>query len=116
MTQFTEVVLRELRQRYQAAYEAYQSCVQALAEIERKGEMPSEELLTKESHALHELNEARDRYRDALIWLAGHECISDQAVAAWVAVARVRTNEFFGRPVREQVTHTRRLRAAPPFL
>lgn len=44
--------------------------MRALAEVERKGEILSEDLLTKESHALRELNEARDRYRDALI-LAG---------------------------------------------
>lgn len=70
MTRFTEAVLRELRARYQTAYESYQSCVHALAEVERKGEIPSEELLAKESHALRERNEARNRYRDALI-LAG---------------------------------------------
>ena len=67
MPPISESELRELRQRYQAAYTAYQSCVDALTEIGSRGEKPSDELLHKEAHALRELNEARAAYRDALM-------------------------------------------------
>jgi hypothetical protein len=63
----TEATLRDLRQRYQAAYTAYQSCVDALTEMGLKGEKPSDELLQREAKALRELNEARAAYRDALM-------------------------------------------------
>ena len=63
----TERELLDLRLRFQSAYAAYQSCAQALAELGRKGEQPSAELLVQESEALRKLNEARERYRDALI-------------------------------------------------
>jgi hypothetical protein len=64
---FSEAGLRELRQRYNAAYAAYQSCVDALTEIGLRGEKPSPELLENEAKALRELNEARAAYRDALL-------------------------------------------------
>jgi hypothetical protein len=66
----TEDKLRELRQKYQAAYTAYQSCVDALTELSFKGEKPSAELLAKEAKALRELNETRAAYRDALLEIA----------------------------------------------
>jgi hypothetical protein len=64
---FSEAELRELRQRYNAAYTAYQSCVDALTEMGLRGEKPSPELLEKEAKALRDLNEARAAYRDALM-------------------------------------------------
>ena len=50
---------RELRQRYNAAYTAYQSCVLALNEAAMAGHAPSQELLDAEAKALRELTEAR---------------------------------------------------------
>lgn len=70
MPPISEKALRELRQRYQAAYTAYQSCVDALAALSIKGEKATDELLTKEAKALRELNEARSLYRDALMEIA----------------------------------------------
>jgi hypothetical protein len=64
---FSEDELRELRQLYNAAYTAYQSCVDALTEIGLRGEKPSSELLENEAKALRALNEARAAYRDALL-------------------------------------------------
>jgi hypothetical protein len=66
----SERELRELRLRYEAAYTAYQSCVEALAKAGSQGKRPSAELLQKEAQALRELNEARERYRDALMRIA----------------------------------------------
>ena len=66
----TEAELRELRLRYESAYDAYQSCVHALAELGRNGGRPSRELLENEAKALRELTEARERYRDALVQVA----------------------------------------------
>jgi hypothetical protein len=66
----SEAELLDLRQKYQAAYTAYQSCVDALAQISLKGEKASAELLASEARALRELNEARERYRDALMQIA----------------------------------------------
>jgi hypothetical protein len=62
----SEDSLRELRQRYNAAYSAYQSCVEALTAASLNGEKPSAELLEK-AKALRELNEARAAYRAALV-------------------------------------------------
>jgi hypothetical protein len=74
MAGLTEEHLRELRQRYQVAYTAYQSCVDALTKVSFKGEKPSSELWAKEAMALRELNEARAAYRDALLEIAfGHD-------------------------------------------
>ena len=67
MPPVTEDKLRELRQRYQLAYTAYQSCVDALTAVMSKHEGPSAELMDKEAKALRELNEARAAYRDALL-------------------------------------------------
>ena len=62
--------LVHLRLRYEAAYDAYQSCVLALEEVWRGGEKPSAELLERQKTALRELNEERKRYRDALVEVA----------------------------------------------
>ena len=64
----TELV--HLRLQYEAAYDAYQSCVLALEEVWRGGEKPSAELLERQKTALRELNEERKRYRDALVEVA----------------------------------------------
>ena len=66
----SEAELRELRVKYEAAYDAYQSCIEALANIERKRSRPTHELLAAETKALRELNDARERYRDALMEIA----------------------------------------------
>jgi hypothetical protein len=65
-----ETELRELRLRYEATYDAYQSCVEALANVQRQGSRPTHDLLAAEAKALRELNEARERYRDALMAIA----------------------------------------------
>ena len=62
----TEATLRDLRQRYNAAYTAYQSCVLALNEVSMSGKRPSPELLANEAKALHELTEARGKLLAAL--------------------------------------------------
>lgn len=66
MTRHPDEIIRELRQRYQAAYTAYQSCVDALTASMKHGG-PTDELLEKEAAALRELNEARGAFRDALL-------------------------------------------------
>jgi hypothetical protein len=66
----TEEQLLELRLRYQSAYTAYQSCVDALTEVSIRGAKPDAELFVKEAKALRELNEARAAYRDALLRVA----------------------------------------------
>ena len=55
----SEVDLRELRLRYNAAYSAYQSCLIALNEAAMSGQPPSKVLLENEANALRELTEAR---------------------------------------------------------
>ena len=65
-----ESELAALRRRYKAAHDAYQSCLQALEQSEQQRERPSPELLEIEGRALNELNDARRRYRDALIGVA----------------------------------------------
>src|SRR5689334_23235019 len=62
----TEATVRDLRHRYNAAYTAYQSCVQALTEVTMSGKRPSPELLANEAKALHELTESRGRLLAAL--------------------------------------------------
>ena len=62
----TEATLRDLRHRYNAAYTAYQSCVQALTEVTMSGKRPSPDLLANEANALHELTESRGRLLAAL--------------------------------------------------
>lgn len=64
---FSDADLRELRQRYNTAYAAYKSCVDAMTELCFKGDKPSSELLEQEAKALRELNEARTAYRNALL-------------------------------------------------
>jgi hypothetical protein len=66
----TDEQLLELRLRYQSAYTAYQSCVDALTELSIRGERPDPELLRQEARALRELNEARAAYRDAILRVA----------------------------------------------
>jgi hypothetical protein len=70
MARPTEEQLLELRLRYQSAYTAYQSCVDALTEVSIRGERPDPELLRQEAQALRELNEARAAYRDAILRVA----------------------------------------------
>jgi hypothetical protein len=57
---------RTLRLKYQTAYEAYQSCVKALADANLNGNKPSPELLEKEAAALRPLIEARAKLLAAL--------------------------------------------------
>jgi hypothetical protein len=64
---FSATALRDLRQRYNTAYAAYKSCVDAMTELCFKGEKPSADLLEKEAKALRELNGARTAYRNALL-------------------------------------------------
>jgi hypothetical protein len=59
MSQATEDHFRKLRQRYNAAYTAYQSCVIALNEAALSGQPPSQALLDAEANALRALTEAR---------------------------------------------------------
>jgi hypothetical protein len=90
MPPISEAELRVLRQKYQAAYTAYQSCVDALAALAAKRETPSAELLEKEGKALRELNEARAAYRDALMDIAFTRPIlpASAAVARTVCLPR----------------------------
>jgi hypothetical protein len=53
----SETELRELRLRYEATYDAYQSCVEA-ANVQRQGSRPTHDMLAAEAGALRELNEA----------------------------------------------------------
>jgi len=59
MTRITDSNARELRQRYNAAYTASQSCVLALNEAAMSGTAPSQELVDAEAKALCELTNAR---------------------------------------------------------
>ena len=51
--------LSTLRTRYNAAYSAYRSCVEALSGASTTGRPPSQDLLDAEAKALRELTEAR---------------------------------------------------------
>lgn len=62
--------LRELRQRYNAAYSAYQSCLIALNDAAATGQTPSPELLKQETAALRELTEARSNLLAAMAHIA----------------------------------------------
>jgi hypothetical protein len=62
----TDVELVDLRLRYDAAYDAYQSRAQAVVDLGRRGEQPSPQLLASEAKALETLVQARERYRAAL--------------------------------------------------
>jgi len=66
----SDAELVDLRLRYEAAYEAYQSCVLALEEVWRGGEKPPAELVERHAKALSELSEERTRFRDALVQVA----------------------------------------------
>jgi hypothetical protein len=59
MSAVSEAALRELRQRYNAAHAAYQSCARDRNEAEASGGRPSADLLTREANALQTLTEAR---------------------------------------------------------
>jgi hypothetical protein len=61
----TDVEIRDLRRRYEAAYDAYQSYVRAAVDLENRGEL-SPQLLASKAKALGELNQARESYRSAL--------------------------------------------------
>ena len=62
----TEAALRDLRLIYNAAYTAYQSCVQALNEATTSGKHPSAQLIKNEAAALRELSDARAKLLAAL--------------------------------------------------
>ena len=66
----TDAQLVDLRLKYEAAFIAYQSCVLALEEVSRAGEMPQAQLLERHAAALRDLNVERTRYRDALVQVA----------------------------------------------
>ena len=70
MAPITTAQLQSLRWKYNAAYTAYRSCVEALSNAVVERRTPSPELLEQEAKALRELNEARERYRDALLQMA----------------------------------------------
>ncbi len=70
MPPVTDERLRELRQRYNAAYTAYQSCVLALNEAIASGKGPTPALLENEAAALHELTDARAKLLAAIGGLA----------------------------------------------
>ena len=59
MSRTTEATLETLRMKYNAAYEAYQSCVRELIDAGKDGGKPSQELLDDEAKAIYQLNEAR---------------------------------------------------------
>jgi hypothetical protein len=77
MPPVTDVQLRELRHRYNAAYTAYQSCVIALNEAAMSGVPLSHELLDKEAKALRELNEARAKLLAAMAEMDQRERAAD---------------------------------------
>ena len=58
--------LRELRHQYNDAYADYLHCVQALSEASRRGEVPPQQVLAAEDHAIHALNFTRVRLLQAL--------------------------------------------------
>ena len=66
----TDAELVEFRLRYEAAYDAYQSCRLALDEVWRRGDRPSAQMLERHATTLRELNKQRARYRDALMQVA----------------------------------------------
>jgi len=51
--------LLTLRTKYNVAYSAYRSCVEALSRASTTGRPPSQDLLDAEARALRELTEAR---------------------------------------------------------
>jgi len=63
----SELKLRRLRLAYESAYDAYHSCVTALVEIERRRERPSTQLLLSEAAKLRAFNDARERFREAIM-------------------------------------------------
>ena len=66
----TSTDLQALRMKYNAAYTAYRSCVEALSNGSMAGEAPSPELLEKEANALRELTRARAKLLAAMGELA----------------------------------------------
>ena len=65
--------LREFRQKYDAAYAAYQSCVNAVNEATMTGNRPAPELVSNEGKAIRELSEARANLLAALAEITGDE-------------------------------------------
>lgn len=59
--------LRELRHRYKEAYTVYMHSVQELSEASRRGELPSQQVLFAEDHAIHTLNFTRVALLNALL-------------------------------------------------
>ncbi len=66
MPSFLDTTLRALRLRYNAAYSAHQSCVNALNEAALSGQAASPELVRNEAIALRQLTEARRELRIAM--------------------------------------------------
>jgi hypothetical protein len=58
--------IHTLKIRYKFAYEAYQSCVEALTKASSNGDKPSAELLEKEAKSLTALTEARGKLLAAM--------------------------------------------------
>lgn len=59
--------LRELRHQYKEAYTVYMHSVQELSEASLRGELPSQQVLLAEEHAIHALNFARVALLDGLL-------------------------------------------------
>jgi hypothetical protein len=55
----TQAQLQSLRLKYNTAYTAYRSCVEALSRTSVDGGTPSRDLLEKEAYALRNLTDAR---------------------------------------------------------
>jgi hypothetical protein len=66
MSRVTDDHLRTLRQRYNAAYTAHQSCVRAMSEAAVTGESPCETLLANEARALQGLGLERAKLLAAI--------------------------------------------------
>jgi len=59
--------LQELRHQYKEAYTVYMQSVQELSEASRRGELPSQQVLLAEDHAIHALNFTRGALLDGLL-------------------------------------------------
>ena len=66
MPTITQAGLQALRLKYNVAYTAHRSCVQALTEASMAGQPSSAALLEKAAHALRELTEAGNKLLSAM--------------------------------------------------
>jgi hypothetical protein len=66
----TDAQLVDLRLKYEAAYDAYQTCVLALEALWRGGDTPPTQLIERHAAALRHLDAERTRFRDALVQVA----------------------------------------------